>query len=224
MFSQITYEPLGKVVHWDNTDIRYAKTGIIDGTNVVYGITANNNPTVQDAWNSTPAWGFPYIGSRQWHRDRLSARCWEPANTAQGVGGVGGYVWIDRSIYAEFTAYGNLSQRALTDLWLAASTVPLARFDGMAPYWRLAYEKTWDKNSLMFGTFGMYAEQKMGVGLYGGGVRSQQPRLIVRSGVSDPTLDIGIDAQYQWIGDVHAVTVRGHTSGRGRRTLPRTRR
>ena len=32
------------------------------------------------------------------------------------VGGVGGYVWINSSIYAEFTAYGNLPPRLLTDL------------------------------------------------------------------------------------------------------------
>ena len=67
----------------------------------------------------------------------------------------------------------------------------------MAPYWRLAYEKTWDKNSLMFGTIGMYAEQKTGVD-NGFNV----------NGISDPTLDIGVDTQYQWIGEQHAVTVR----------------
>src|SRR6266581_3940275 len=27
------------------------------------GLSANNNPTVQDVWNSTPAWGFPYGSS-----------------------------------------------------------------------------------------------------------------------------------------------------------------
>jgi len=26
---------------------------------LAYGITLNNNPTVEDLWNSTPAWGFP---------------------------------------------------------------------------------------------------------------------------------------------------------------------
>ena len=31
--------------------------------NVTYGITANNNPTVQDPWNTTPAWAFPYAVS-----------------------------------------------------------------------------------------------------------------------------------------------------------------
>ena len=30
---------------------------------VTYGISANNTPTVQDLWNTTTAWGFPYNGS-----------------------------------------------------------------------------------------------------------------------------------------------------------------
>ena len=74
----------------------------------------------------------------------------------------------------------------------------LDRFAGMAPYWRLAYEKTWDKNSLMFGTFGMYAD----ISRRGGTGRPLVP------GVTDPTLDVGVDSQYQWIGEEHAFTVR----------------
>src|SRR5665647_25548 len=46
-------------VTWDNTDIRYSNTAKLGNTNVIYGITANNNPTVQDLWNTTPAWAFP---------------------------------------------------------------------------------------------------------------------------------------------------------------------
>ena len=66
---------------------------------------------------------------------------------------------INSSFYAEFTAYGNLSPRMLTDL-AGGFDNTVNRFSGMAPYWRFAYEKTWDKNSLMFGTYGMYAEQQ----------------------------------------------------------------
>jgi len=62
-FAQMTYDRVGNSFGWDNTDIRYAGTGRIEGTNIIYGITANNNPTVQDVWNSTPAWSFPYISS-----------------------------------------------------------------------------------------------------------------------------------------------------------------
>jgi hypothetical protein len=192
-FAQVTYDPVGKVFAWDNVDIRYAKTGLIDGTSIVYGITANNNPTVQDAWNTVPAWVFPFmdtaVGPAPANGTMLGT-----SSYGQQVGGVGAYVWINSSIYAEFSAYGSLPKRLMTD-WAGGYDPAASRLDGAAPYWRLAYEKTWDKNSLMFGTFGMFANQRT--------AGEATP-----AGISDATLDIGVDTQYQWIGEEHAVTVR----------------
>src|SRR5580692_8685381 len=73
-FAQVTYnappvggfgsDPFGQHTWtWDNTDIRYADSAAVGRFNVTYGITANNNPTVQDPWNTTPAWAFPYAAS-----------------------------------------------------------------------------------------------------------------------------------------------------------------
>ena len=72
-FAQVTYnapppggfgtDPFGHTWTWDNTDIRYADSIRLGDFDVVYGITANNNPTVQDPWNTTPAWSFPYAAS-----------------------------------------------------------------------------------------------------------------------------------------------------------------
>ena len=56
-------DPFGHTWTWDNTDIRYADQTAVASFNVIYGITANNNPTVQDPWNTTPAWAFPYAVS-----------------------------------------------------------------------------------------------------------------------------------------------------------------
>src|ERR1700682_6293676 len=64
--SSLSGTPADQFLHtwtWDNTDVRYASTTNIGGLDVIYGITANNNPTVQDPWNTTPAWAFPYAGS-----------------------------------------------------------------------------------------------------------------------------------------------------------------
>ena len=38
-------------------------TGKIGGKDLIYGLTLNNNPTIQDAWNTLPGWGFPYTDS-----------------------------------------------------------------------------------------------------------------------------------------------------------------
>jgi len=47
----------------EHTDIRFADQLDLGDTPITYGISLNNNPTVQDLWNTTPAWGFPYTGS-----------------------------------------------------------------------------------------------------------------------------------------------------------------
>ena len=94
-FSQVTYDPLGKSFTWDNVDIRYAKTVKMGGSTVVFGLTAHNNPGVQDVWNTSPAWKFPYVdtgvgpgGGGAPRGTMLGSGAY-----AQTVTGVGGYVW-----------------------------------------------------------------------------------------------------------------------------------
>jgi len=59
-FVQVTYDAQADHFSWDNTDIRAAGTnGKLFGKQLTYGLTMNNNPTVEDLWNSTPAWGIP---------------------------------------------------------------------------------------------------------------------------------------------------------------------
>src|SRR6266849_2460778 len=63
-FAQVTYTAQGNHFSWDNTDVRYANsTSRFFGKPLTYGATFNNNPTVEDLWNSTPAWGFPFTAS-----------------------------------------------------------------------------------------------------------------------------------------------------------------
>ena len=62
-FLQVTYSSQGDHFSMDNTDIRYANSTKLGGKELVYGLNMNNNPTVEDLWNSTPAWGFPWVAS-----------------------------------------------------------------------------------------------------------------------------------------------------------------
>lgn len=64
-FVQLTYDGIADHFGFDNRDIRYAHHWSFGGANdnghvMIVGVTLNNNPTVQDVWNTTPAWGFPY--------------------------------------------------------------------------------------------------------------------------------------------------------------------
>jgi len=200
-FIQMTYDRPGVSFGWDNSDIRYAKSMTIDGTNVVFGLTANNNPTVQDVWNTAPAWAFPWIASEI--APTPGAGTMIQGTWAQRVAGGGAYVWIDNMIYAEFSAYGALDPKTLTTLGVDP-TDGTPRFSGAAPYWRLALEKTWDKNSFMIGTYGMYAN----VQPTSGNLNGVPQALTYPSNIYDPFLDIGFDTQYQYIGDLHALTLK----------------
>jgi hypothetical protein len=46
IFSQSTYDSVGKASSWDNTELRFADTGTWSGKSVVYGAYLNNNPTM----------------------------------------------------------------------------------------------------------------------------------------------------------------------------------
>ena len=62
-FVQGTYDGLSNKFMLDMTDIRFANNVKIAGKQLIYGIAFNSNPTLQDVWNSTPVWGFPYASS-----------------------------------------------------------------------------------------------------------------------------------------------------------------
>jgi hypothetical protein len=181
-FAQATYDSASNRFGWDNTDIRFARTGSVGDRDFIFGLTLNNNPSVQDVWNTTPAWRFPFASSTL-APTPAAAPAIEGA-FAQRVAGLGGYFFWNNLIYAEFTAYSTLSTRTLTTL--GADSTGINSIDGIAPYWRLALEPSWDKHSLEIGTFGMSAN------LF--------PQRFTGAG-TDRVTDIGIDAQYQFIGD-----------------------
>jgi len=58
-FAQWTYDGIAHHSSIDNVDIRYANHFKREGTDLTYGLTVNNNPTVSDIYSTTPAWGFP---------------------------------------------------------------------------------------------------------------------------------------------------------------------
>jgi len=62
-FAQFTYDGVARQFHWDNLDVRLVNHGQVPGQEATYGLSLNNNPTVQDPWNTTAAWGYPYTAS-----------------------------------------------------------------------------------------------------------------------------------------------------------------
>jgi len=194
-FLQLTYDGAGDHFGFDNTDVRYAhhlSFGGVSGNDhsLVLGVTLNNNPTVQDPWNTTPAWGFPYAASSTAPGPITSARIDSGAGGfGQSVGGLGVYAWLDDHFYAEITEYTSAITGGAHPLDSTQANVVHA----VAPYWRLAYEQRWDRHSLEVGAYGLIARDHPGNG---------EPL----SGPTDRYRDAAVDAQYQFIGEDHLFT------------------
>lgn len=187
--------------HADNTDIRAIGNYELFGKDVVLGLDLNNNPTVQDVWNSTPAWGYPFNGSLLPGVGGLGGSVGGGNSTqiegalAQQVAGVGGYFWWNRHLYGELSFYGTADKffRPLSvgDWYNNSSNSALQGRNN--PYWRLAWSEDWDSNSLMVGTYGMRIDM--------------YPDATIRNGPTDRYTDTAIDAQYQYLTDPHIFTV-----------------
>jgi hypothetical protein len=102
-FLQATYDTQTNHFRSDNTDIRYANKTKVSGKELVYGLDLNNNPTVEDLWNSTPAWGYPWIAS-----DFAPTPTSNPiinGKLAQDVAGFGAFGMWDNHLYLDAAIY-----------------------------------------------------------------------------------------------------------------------
>jgi hypothetical protein len=195
-FIQMTYSG-GPDDHFglDNTDIRYAHHLALDATaqkDLIVGLSLNNNPTVQDPWNSTPAWGYPFAGSAVAPGPNSSTRI-DTGGIGQNSAGLGAYLWYDHSLYAELSLYTGAKVGGAHPL--DSTQTPLIH--GVAPYWRLAYEARWDQSSLSVGTFGIRA------GIVPTGTSTLTGANLPATGPTDKFTDFALDSQYQYIGDDH---------------------
>ena len=212
-FAQLTYggqppggfgtDPFGHTWGWDNTDIRYANSTTIVGVPVTYGVTTNNNPTVQDPWNTTSAWAFPYAASPLYNG--LGPGPIIDGAFAGQVGSVGAYSFINNAIYLEASAYHTLSPNTLNNLGADPFDAP-GRLD-WSPYWRAAYEPHWGNHWLEVGTFGMYASVHPWLMLSPNFTLA--PSDTTTFGQTDKYTDLGFDTQYQYQGGNYWVTLRG---------------
>ena len=198
-FAQITYDDQSGTIGIDNTDIRFADVATLYGQSVIYGVSVNNNPTVQDLWNSTPGWSQPFVTSPAMLTPSPSARI--EGSMAQQVAGISAYVFINQSIYGEVGVYRSALQGASV---AQSGDTTNDVITGAAPYWRFAYEQDWGQNSWELGTFGIDAAIHNPTGPAGSAVNQS-----LQLGPTDRFLDAGLDTQYQYITDESQITVTG---------------
>jgi len=177
-FIQVTYDAQGDHFSWDNTDVRYANRTTLGGKDLVYGFTFNNNPTVEDLWNDTPAWGFPWVGPDQTPAPMAGTLI--DGGLAQDVAGLGAYAMWNDHLYGAATVYrsehiGGPQPNPGVDLGI--------NIQGAAPYWRLAWQQTMGNNYLEVGTYGMHV--------------ASTPDAV--TGPEDYFTDVAVDSQYERI-------------------------
>jgi hypothetical protein len=191
-FAQWTYDGIGHHSALDNTDIRAAWHLTREDIDFIYGVTVNNNPTVSDVWNTSPAFGYPYAAPNIGVPPLAGTLI--DGGLAQQAVGASAYVFWQRRIYAEFGAYRTADQlfsvfRAGQD---TATPGGVARLSGANPYWRVAYNQEWGAHSIMFGTFGLLA--------------NRYPDNTISGTPTDRFRDVALDGQYQYLTMTHAFT------------------
>lgn len=174
-FIQLSYDDQGAAFGIDNIDLRYANQTELGSENLLYGVTLNNNPTVQDIWNSTPAWGFPYASSSVTASPLASTLI--EGGLAQSVAGLGAYALLNNLLYAEFSIYKSAQQGGAHP----PDNTSFGIIKSLAPYWRLAFQKQFNDQYVEIGTFGMSTE------MYPAGI----------SGLTDRYNDFGFDLNYE---------------------------
>jgi hypothetical protein len=185
-FVQGTFDGIASTFHLDNTDIRLTTPLSVGDTELRIGLDINNGPTVQDPYNSTYAWGYPYVSS---------ALVPTPAAQPLLAGGLAGssigatiYAWYDRSLYLEAGLYNTYGPSLLSYTGNAygpgATSAP-------APYVRAAYEWNWNGQSAHIGGIFLHSNINPAISTFASNGSNGQ----------DSYTDYAVDGGYQWIGD-----------------------
>ena len=179
--AQATYYGVGDSVSWDVLDLRAVDRATVAGQDVLFGLSVNNSPSVEDAWNTLPMWGFPYTNTALAPQPGTYTALTEVGQTVLGADA---YAWWNSSIYTEIGLYATPSQSFLKSFGVVYG--PARTIVGAAPYVRAAYQKNYDEQNFEVGLFGFFPS------LQG---------TAVSTGKTNDYRDIGIDASYQFTGD-----------------------
>lgn len=187
-FIQVTYDGVERAISWDLADFRLAGSGELAGGSLIYGLDINNTPGVQDPWNTSPAWNFPFSGSGVAPGPAATTLIADPL--AGTVAGIGAYAYWNDTAYGEVNFYQTLGHGFLKAMGVNSVDQEI---DGAAPYWRFALQHQWGLNQVEVGSTGLYARTYPGRD---------------HSAGTDRYVDTGLDAQYQYLDQRHHFTGR----------------
>jgi hypothetical protein len=174
----VTYDGVGRSWSWDNIDLRAVTNAKVFGEDSILGLTLNNSPTVQDPWNTLPAWGFPFTDTAVSPTPDAGELIDDPL--AGNTVGLTGYGWIAHKFYIEGGGYSSPSRGLLN--FVGMDPTDPGSLHGIAPYGRIAYQ-----NDLAGGTFEVGANL-LKAAIFPGRDRS--------SGFTDHYTDWGLDSSW----------------------------
>ncbi len=192
-FVQGTYDGVARTFALDNTDLRLTTLLTLKDTDLRIGASVNNGPTVQDPYNATFVWIFPFTSSGL-----------APTPTGQPLlaGGMIGnsigatvYAWYDHSLYLEAGLYDTYGPTLLN---VTGTTLGPGATSNPAPYGRVAYEWNWAGQSAHVGGLVLHANLNPATG----------DRSVDGSFGQNSYTDWAVDAGYQFLGDgTHVATI-----------------
>lgn len=177
-FIQTTYSEIDRHASLDHFEVRYAHPIRFAGDDAVVGISVNNNPTLQDPYNSVGAWSFPYTSSDLGF-ESISAPLLQGGVEHQ-VLGASAHLSLANGLYAEVGGYRSLKPSFLDTFGIASEA---GSIKGVAPYWRLAFASGSGKQNGSIGLIGMSAK-----------INPDRDNLAQ----TDDYADFGIDGNYQY--------------------------
>ena len=182
-FLQLTYSQPEDNLSFDMADIRYANRTTLGGSDLVYGVNLSNMPGMEDVWNTTPAWRYPYASPDTETGSIPGPGADVLVNNLMGAG-LGAYAMLDDHWYGSVNFYRTA---------MIGTDVPDVdgSLSGVAPYIRLAWQNTFSNMGyLQLGTYVLQAS-------YSGGRPVDGAPASGVAGKSDSYTDLALDATYQ---------------------------
>jgi hypothetical protein len=182
IFSQLTWDGIARHTSIDNVDLRASTTTLLGEHVALVGVSINNNPGVQDPFNTIPAWSFPYISSGV-APGPGAATILDEAFGQKATGAVA-YALLDGTWYGELGTYRMQSTTLQKDFGIAEGDRDAGALRSPL-YARLAAHKVWDNSALTAGLV-----------LFNTGYQPDRSQ-----GDVTHLRDLGADASYRWTSD-----------------------
>ncbi|HEY0720818.1 MAG TPA: cytochrome C [Gammaproteobacteria bacterium] len=184
-YAQVTLDSANSIA-MDNVDVRYARNTALDNGSLVYGVSLNNSPLVEDIYNTTPVWGFPFTSSEYANNPDFGTLLGSGA-FAQTTAGAVAYAMLNNHWYVAAGSYHDTQAGGETTEGL----------NGWAPYARVAYQSEMGHHNFHLGGYLM------------AGKVTQDVNAPLAS-TSTRFRDSGVDGQYQYLSGVNTLTLRAN--------------